>query len=299
MHAYDIIILTDERYEHEDPGNWYIAQIMKEEGLLLDGLAVKGLRAKRVAWSNPDFDWSTTKAAVFRSTWDYFDRYREFSAWMDRVVSQTRLFNSPALLRWNLDKHYLRDLAERGVAIPSTRFVEIGESATLSELVAACGFDELILKPAISGGARHTYRFRASECSALESIFRKLISQESMLLQPFIRSVLTHGEISLIVIGGRCTHAVRKIAKAGDFRVQDDHGGTVQFHDAAIDEIKFAEMSVASCPESPMYARVDVVRDEHGALALMELELVEPELFFRFCPTSANALATALANALS
>ena len=299
MHEYDIIILTDERYESDDEGNWYIAQIMKEEGLLLAGLRSRGLRARRVAWSNPNFDWSTTRAAVFRSTWDYFERYPEFSAWMDRVVSQTRLFNSPALLRWNLDKHYLGDLAERGVTVPATRFIERGETASLHELVASSGFGEVIIKPAISGAARHTYRLRREDCAAHEPVFRELIANEAMLLQPFLGNVLAQGELSLIVLGGRCTHAVRKIAKPGDFRVQDDHGGTVHAHTPTAEEIAFAESAVAACPELPMYARVDAVRDDTGALSIMELELVEPELFFRFHPPSADVLAEALVDALA
>lgn len=299
MHEYDIIILTDERYESDDEANWYIAQIMKEEGLLLAGLRSRGLRARRVAWSNPTFDWSTTRGAVFRSTWDYFERYPEFSAWMDRVVSQTRLFNSPALLRWNLDKHYLGDLAERGVTVPATRFIERGETASLHELVASSGFGEVIIKPAISGAARHTYRLRREDCAAHEPVFRELIANEAMLLQPFLGNVLAQGELSLIVLGGRCTHAVRKIAKPGDFRVQDDHGGTVHAHTPTAAEVAFAESAVAACPELPMYARVDAVRDDTGALTTMELELVEPELFFRFHPPSADVLAEALADALA
>ena len=299
MHEYDIIILTDERYESDDEANWYIAQIMKEEGLLLAGLRSRGLRARRVAWSNPTFDWSTTRGAVFRSTWDYFERYPEFSAWMDRVVSQTRLFNSPALLRWNLDKHYLGDLAERGVTVPATRFIERGETASLHELVASSGFGEVIIKPAISGAARHTYRLRREDCAAHEPVFRELIANEAMLLQPFLGNVLAQGELSLIVLGGRCTHAVRKIAKPGDFRVQDDHGGTVHAHTPTAAEVAFAESAVAACPELPMYARVDAVRDDTGALTTMELELVEPELFFRFHPPSGDVLAEALADALA
>ncbi len=101
-----------------------------------------------------------------------------------------------------------------------------------------------------------------------------------------------------MVIGGRCTRAVRKIAKLGDFRVQDDHGGTVYLHTPTAAEIAFAEHAVATCPQSPLYARVDAVRDDSGALSLMELELVEPESFFRFHPPAAHALAAAIAERL-
>ena len=162
MESYDIIILTDARYEKPDEANWYVAQLLGEERLLLAGLEARGLRTARVAWSNPDFDWSRTRAAVFRSTWDYFERFAEFSAWMDRVERGTRLFNAPELVRWNVDKHYLRNLAGRGVNVPVTRFLERGEMTTLREAFADCGWSEAILKPAVSGAARHTYRLNAA-----------------------------------------------------------------------------------------------------------------------------------------
>ncbi|MCE9612343.1 MAG: hypothetical protein K8R23_19260 [Chthoniobacter sp.] len=295
MDSHDIVILTDARYEKPDEANWYVAQLLNEERLLLAGLEARGLRTARVAWSNPDFDWSRTRAAVFRSTWDYFERFAEFSAWMDRVERGTRLFNAPELVRWNVDKHYLRDLSVRGVNVPVTQFIERGETTTLREAFADCGWREAILKPAVSGAARHTYRLTAANLATHEAVLRELLREEAMMLQPFLGSVLAQGELSLIVIGGRCTHAVRKIAKPGDFRVQDDHGGTVHPHTPAADEITFAESAVAACAQVPLYARVDAVRDDSGALSLMELELVEPELFFRFSPPAADALAAAIA----
>jgi glutathione synthase/RimK-type ligase-like ATP-grasp enzyme len=198
-------------------------------------------------------------------------------------------------VRWNVDKHYLRDLAERGLNVPVTRFIERGETTSLREAFAACHWNEVILKPAVSGAARHTYRLNAANLDAHKTVLQELLREESMIIQPFLTSVLTQGELSLIVIGGRCTHAVRKIAKPGDFRVQDDHGGTVHPHTPTADEIAFAESAVAACPQSPLYARVDAVRDASGELSLMELELVEPELFFRFHPPAADALAAAIA----
>ena len=116
-----------------------------------------------------------------------------------------------------------------------------------------------------------------------------------MLLQPFMHSVAQQGEISLCVIGGQVTHAVRKTPKPGDFRVQDDHGGSVHPYWAEPEEIRFAEKAVAACAVPPQYARVDMVRDPAGRLRLMELELIEPELFLRFNPLAARLLAAEIA----
>ncbi len=298
MNDYDVIILTDARYETPDESNWYSAQLLGEERLLLAGLEARGLRTARVAWSNPYFEWGRARAAVFRSTWDYFERFAEFSLWMERVEETTRLFNAPEIVRWNVDKHYLLDLVGGGVNVPVTQFIERGETTTLREAFAAGGWSEAILKPAVSGAARHTYRLNTANLDAHAAVFRELLREEAMMLQPFLGSVLTKGELSLIVIGGRCTHAVKKIAKPGDFRVQDDHGGTVHPHTPTADEIAFAESAVAACPQAPLYARVDAVRDDLGEFSLMELELVEPELFFRFCPPAADALAAAIAKTI-
>ena len=118
------------------------------------------------------------------------------------------------------------------------------------------------------------------------------------MVQRFEPAIVAEGELSLIVIDGRTTHAIRKTARAGDFRVQDDHGGTVHPYAPSAEECAFAEAAVAACPSQPLYARVDFVRDAVGGFRLMELELVEPELFFRFHPPAAAVLARALAENL-
>jgi hypothetical protein len=222
MSDYDVVILTDMRYEAPDEGQWYNAQLLHEEQLLRDGLEARGLRTARVAWSNPNFEWSCTRAAVFRSTWDYFEKFAEFCRWMQQIEGGTHLFNAASLVRWNIDKHYLRDLAERGVNVPKTHFIERGETSTLRELVTANRWSEVILKPAVSGAARHTYRINNANIEAHQAVLRELLREEAMMLQPFLSSVLTQGEVSLVVIGGRCTHAVRKVAKAGDFSAPRD-----------------------------------------------------------------------------
>jgi glutathione synthase/RimK-type ligase-like ATP-grasp enzyme len=135
--------------------------------------------------------------------------------------------------------------------------------------------------------------------AADEARTRALIDAEDVLLQPFLPSILTDGEVSLIVIDGTVTHAVRKVAAAGEFRVQDDHGGRVLAHTPAPDEIAVAEQAIAACRPHPVYARVDLVRMPDGVPAIMELELVEPELFFRFAPHAASRLAAAVAALLS
>jgi glutathione synthase/RimK-type ligase-like ATP-grasp enzyme len=294
----DVALLTESRYEQPDAPDWYVAQILAEDGLLQAGLERRGLRAARVDWARPDFDWSRTRCALFRTTWDYFHRVGEFLQWIDRVSEQTRLINPPELIRWNMDKHYLADLRARGIHTVATRFIEAGSDASLPAVLTETGWHEAVLKPVVSGAARHTYRIDARSAPEHNTVFRQLLETEAVVLQPFQQAIVETGELSLMVLGGAHTHAVRKIARAEDFRVQDDHGGTVHPHAALPDEIRFAERAVGVCDPAPVYARVDMLRDNDGALALMELELVEPELFMRLHPPAAEVLAGRVADVL-
>lgn len=295
----DVTILTDDRYVTPDTTDWYQRQIATEDGLVAEAMRARGLSVARRSWSDPAMDWRDTRCALFRSTWDYFERFAEFRPWFEAVSGQTRLFNDAATLRWNMDKRYLADLARAGVAGVPTVYVERGATSTLAGILAAQGWTEAVFKPVVSGAARLTYRVGAADLSAHEAIFAACVAAEAMMVQAFEPAIVSSGELSLIVIDGVATHAIRKTAKAGDFRVQDDHGGTVHAHVAAADERAFAEAAVRACPTLPLYARVDFVRRAPGDFRLMELELVEPELFFRFAPEAADALAEALARRLA
>lgn len=290
----DVFLLTESRYEHPTDIDWYVQQILTEDGLVQRALEKRGCRVQRVDWNRADVDWASAKCGLFRTTWDYFDRYPTFCAWLDRVEPLLPLINSAFLARWNTDKHYLKDLEEAGVHIPPTLIVEPGDTRTLAELHTTTGWSKTVLKPAVSGAGRHTYLLEEGNRNEHETIYRELIADEAMLLQPFQDDVVQTGELALMVVDGAVTHAVKKIAKSGDFRVQDDFGGTVHAHTPTEEEIRFAEAAVRACPEEPLYARVDIIRDNMGALAVAELELIEPEMWFRECPEAADRLAEAV-----
>jgi glutathione synthase/RimK-type ligase-like ATP-grasp enzyme len=294
MKAFNITLLTCPDYENPTNTTEYVQNVLLEDRLIAEARKTKGLRVYRTSWDNPTFDWATTEVAVVRTTWDYFNRPKEFAAWLSKVSHLTRLVNPIETLRWNMDKHYLQDLANRGVNIVPTTFIEIGETQTLQQLVAETGWTKVIIKPAISGAARHTYKMTVEQVPAHEAIFKQLIAEEAMLLQPFMDTVETYGEVSHMVFGGKYSHSVLKRAKAGDFRVQDDHGGTVYAYEASEADIQYAEMATAKCSPVPVYARVDVMWDANDELALVELELIEPELWMRKCPQSAQLFADAI-----
>jgi glutathione synthase/RimK-type ligase-like ATP-grasp enzyme len=295
----DLAILTCQDLLATRAGDGYVEQVHREDGCLSAALQERGLTTVRVDWADPAFDWRSARAALFRSTWDYFHRVPEFRAWLARIAGLTRLINPAATVAWNLDKRYLLDLQRAGVAIPETVVLLQGAQVDLPRLLDERGWPEAVIKPVVSGAARATSRVRRTSAAADQPALDQCLRAEAMLVQPFVEGVLEQGEVSVMVIDGAATHAVRKVAKPGDFRVQDDHGGTVHEHAASAEELAFATRAVASCGHEQLYARVDMARDAAGSLRLMELELIEPELFFRFQPNAADRLAEAVARVLS
>ena len=287
---FDVVILTVHKYVNPKKTDWYIDQVLLEDQLLQTALEKKGLKVCKKDWADTDFDWTTTKYAIFRTTWDYFERFKEFFNWLENTKNKTTFINSAEIISWNIDKHYLKDLQKKEINIAPTLFIEKGDTITLSDLFEKTNWEEAVIKPAISGAARHTYRLTQDNYQEHESIFQELIKKECMLFQSFLENIILLGEISLIIIGGKFTHAVRKIAKNGDFRVQDDHGGKVEKYTPTQEEIIFAENCIKATPFKPIYARVDIVYDNDNKLSLSELELIEPELWFRNHPESAEKL---------
>lgn len=296
----DIALLTDHRFTASDagPDDWYLRNILHDDGLLQAALAVLGLTSVRLDWADPTVDWSQFRCAVFRTTWDYFERYAEFTAWLERIERETRLVNAAHTIWWNLDKHYLADLEARGVAVVPSRYLEPGDGASLLALLNEMEWPEAVLKPCVSGAARHTYRVNASNAQSLQHDLSQLMAAESFMLQPFVADITVNGEYTLMVIDGEVTHAVQKVPKAGDFRVQDDHGGKWTPYAPTAEQTAFAQRAMQSVMPMPQYGRVDMVRGNAGGWQIMELELIEPELWLRTKPEAARRLAQAIARDL-
>ncbi|MEE2931154.1 MAG: hypothetical protein VX370_01340 [Bacteroidota bacterium] len=291
---YDIVILTDSRYIHPKERNWYINQVLLEDKILQDALEEEGLSVDKKDWADQKFDWKNTRHAIFRTTWDYFERFDEFFKWIENTKYKTNFIHNTDIIHWNIDKHYLQYLSKKNINIAPTLFIEKGKHQSLKNLFKKTGWSEAVIKPAISGAARYTYRISSLNYTEFEEIFQKLITQECMLFQEFLHNIISRGEISLIMIKGNYTHAIRKIAKEGDFRVQDDHGGITENYSANKEEIQFAKDCLLALPFDTLYARVDIVRDNHNKNSLSELELIEPELWFRNNIKAAKNLAKAI-----
>jgi len=290
-----IAILTESRYENPSEVNPYIENILMEDSLVAEALIKHGFQVSRLDWARKGIDWQAFDFTLFRSTWDYFDRFEEFDQWLNESKTKTSFINPFEQIKWNLDKHYLLDLESKGVKIPATLTLKKGIKESLEHIFVQSGWKEAILKPMISGGARHTYRLNPKNIFNHESLFKELILKEDYMLQEFQPQIMHKGEISMMVFGGKYSHSILKIAKKGDFRVQDDFGGTVHEYVPNPEEIEFAENVTRLCNTMPIYARVDVTWDEFQKPILMELELIEPELWFRFNSESAIQFAEAVA----
>lgn len=260
-----------------------------ESPLLIEALAERGVRAGLVAWDG-EHDWAATPLVVCRTPWDYVSRFPEFLAWTRTVAASTRLLNPAGLIGWNAHKRYLAELAERGVPVVVTTPLGPGSSPA-ARLAATTGDGELVIKPAISGGAKGTIRAPAGSDVARDHL-AALLRDGDALVQPYLPAVET-GEVSLVLFAGELSHAVRKTPADGDFRVQSEHGGTVEPHATTDAELAVARQVLDALPWAPAYARIDLVTTGAGPL-LMEAELIEPELFLATDPAAAGRFADVL-----
>ena len=290
----DITLLTCRAYYKPDNITPYIQNILLEQELLKSAFESQGLKVDITYWDNPSYEWQQTKSVLFRTVWDYFERFDEFWDWLEQVKTKTRLINSYELIKWNIDKHYLRDLKNNDIQVVPTYFADRGNNINLQEIANLNDWKHIVIKPAISASAFNTYKITNDEMEQKEQLFHELLQTHDMLVQPFFPTISELGEASLMVFGGKFTHAILKKAKAGDFRVQDDFGGTVHDYNPTQEEIKFAEKVFQSCTSLPIYGRVDIVWDSNKHIYLSELEIIEPELWIRNRPESANKIAEAV-----
>lgn len=260
---------------------------------LLATCAQAGIAAQCLAWDDPTVSWRRFDAVLLRSTWDYSDRLREFLAWCEQVATQTRLLNPLALVRWNTDKHYLGELAGKGLPVIETHYLE-PEAAQ----PALPEFEEFVLKPTVGAGSRGARRFVASERPQALAHAAALHAQgRSVILQPYLRAVDTEGETALLYFAGRFSHAIRKgplLRRGGAATRALFAAEQISARTPSVGQLVVAERVLDALPGGrPLYARVDLLPSPAGP-QLLELELVEPSLFFASAPGSVERFVAAL-----
>ena len=262
-------------------------------------LTAAGIDHHVVAWDDPAVRWSDYELAVLRSTWDYHVRYDEFLAWLDAVARCTRVCNSPAMVRWNTDKRYLRHLQAQGVPVTPTVFHEPGGPVHVPPM-------EVVVKPAVSAGATDTARYAADRHDEAVAHVDRLLSEGRVaMVQPYLNGVEQHGETALVFFHGRFSHAIRKgailvpeVGRVEGLYAEED----IRPRTPSAEEAALAGQVLAAVPSElgePMYARVDLVPGPDGTPVLLELELAEPSLFVFTDPGAADGFARAVATELS
>jgi hypothetical protein len=271
-----------------------LPQLTSEDRSVCAYLQREGVKTRAVVWDEPAVAWGSYDAVVVRSCWDYHLRSTAFMDWLATLEQlQAPLWNPIPILRWNLHKNYLRDLQARGIAVPPTCWLERGTHAELEALLAAHGWREAVVKPAISATAHQTWRTTHTRANEDQQQFAGCLQQCDMLVQRFMEPVVDHGEWSLVFFQKQYSHAVLKQARTGDFRVQDDFGGTVAVMPPGSHLIEQAQQIVDVIEGPLLFARVDGIEQE-GQLILMELELIEPYLFLQSDPQAVERFGSAI-----
>jgi glutathione synthase/RimK-type ligase-like ATP-grasp enzyme len=269
-------------------------RLYEDDLLLVDALAERGIGGVPAVWSDDAVDWTSFAALVIRSPWDYFERDAEFRAWLDaRIASGVLMCNSGDILAWNYDKRYLQDLEAAGVSLVPTICLAPGEKADVAALARARGWNEIVVKPTISGGAYRTHRFLVEDAAAYVRDIDEILSDRGLLVQPFLPEILSGGELSMLFFDGVYSHAVCKRPSAGDYRVQFQYGGTNENVEVPASLVEQARACVLASPSLPVYARVDGLVKE-GQFLLMELEVFEPLMFLARHPEAPARFARAV-----
>ena len=258
--------------------------------LLHDPLAARGWAVDDVSWRSADVDWNMYEAVVVRSPWDYHSDPERFFAVLETIDrSSARLENLLVLVRWNLCKTYLRELEARGLPIVPTRWLDRLDTDILAANFDALGSDELVVKPVIGANADDTFRLRRDvpTTDALTAL-----ADRACMVQPFVRAVVDEGEFSLFYFGEAFSHAILKTPAPLDFRVQEEHGGSIRAITPGPELRAVSDAVMAALAPRPLYARIDFVRLDTG-FALMEVELIEPSLYFPYDDTSPDRFADA------
>jgi len=248
---------------------------------LLPFLQRKGLDITAEIWDNPGTDWKKYDVALLKTPWDYHQKYGQFKKWLDRIQALgVQLLNDFNTVRWNMDKHYLAGIAQAGLDVIPSIFLEKGWKGELLSLFEKLQSEKLIMKPCISAGSKHTIVLHRDGIQRQAAAALTLLSEDDFMVQPFMEEV-QDGEWSFVFFNNTYSHTIIKKPKAGDFRVQQIYGGSIMPVDPPPSYIESAATYLEQFAKHALYARVDGLMVK-GRFMLMELELIEPFLYLSY-----------------
>jgi glutathione synthase/RimK-type ligase-like ATP-grasp enzyme len=256
---------------------WFI-----DDDLVHEPLMRLGWEVQNIPWDRPTH-WDDYDMVIIRSPWDYQKHLEPFLEVLDAIErSKAILLNSLDLVKWNINKNYLFELEKKGVElVPTLKHLSVSPR-DIEKAFDHFGTDEVIIKPIIGANADDTYRLKSGDRSSYQRLEALFKGRECM-LQPFMPNIVAEGEFSLMYFNGQLSHTILKTVAQGDFRIQEEHGGGVTpIPNPEPQLVATADLAMSKLPEKPFYARVDLVRTADNSFVLMELELIEPCLYFRF-----------------
>lgn len=239
-----------------------------------------GWVAEEVSWRNPQIDWDQYDVVIVRSTWDYQDDPEQFIAVLQIIENSSAVLeNSFKLLTWNISKEYLKEIEAKQSPIVPSRWMNHFDYDYIANSFDFFATPELIVKPTVSANSDNTFRLTPQQLLAQKEQLSDIFSNRPHIIQPFISAIIGEGEYSLFYFGGEYSHCILKIPKEQDFRVQEEHGGRLKTVTPELQLQQAAQVTLATLPGHPLYARLDYVRSDKE-FVLMEVELIEPSLYF-------------------
>lgn len=258
--------------------------------LLHEPLKKRGWVVSEIPWTRTTVEWKEFDAVIIRSTWDYQNAPDVFLLTLEKIERVTRLYNPVGVCRWNLSKRYLIDLQEKGIGIVPTHWLAQLDEKSIDMIFTQTSVSRLVAKPLIGANADDTYVLDANDTQTWVDALRVFADREVM-VQPFIDSIIREGEYSLFYFGGELSHSILKVPAHDDFRVQEEHGGIIRSITPDSDMIHAGNRALKAIENTLLYARVDLVRLDSGNAVVIEVELIEPSLYFEQCPESTELFA--------
>jgi glutathione synthase/RimK-type ligase-like ATP-grasp enzyme len=256
-------------------------------------LGALGWQVSTLSWRQPQSAWGDFDIVIIRSTWDYWNDVPAFLDTLEKIDRQTILANRLDLVRWNLAKTYMRDLQQKAIGIVPTLFANSLEADFFPTYQSRLGADEIVVKPVVGANGEDAFRISKGDTKErLESIAARFHNRDCM-LQPFMASILKEGEYSLFFFAGQYSHAILKVPAESEFRSQEERGAEIR---SVLPQEKLlirAQQALDTLTPSPLYARIDFVRNEDDFL-VMELELIEPSLYLRMNPQAPARFAASI-----
>jgi glutathione synthase/RimK-type ligase-like ATP-grasp enzyme len=270
-----------------------------DDDLAIAPLAKRGWTVETLPWDRAGLDWKSYDLVVLRSTWDYQHHPERFLATLAAIeASGTKLENSVAIVRWNMQKTYLHDLAVQGVPVVPTAWRDRLGPGELLPLFDSLQCDEAVIKPVMSGNAQGAWRLDRKSTAAQAAEIEAYYTKRPLMMQPFESAIVSEGEYSLLYFNGVHSHSILKVPRFGDFRVQEEHGSEIRAVTAEPALLAAGDKAMKAIGARLLYARVDLVR--HGdEFRVMELELVEPALYLRMDPGAPDRFADAITSLLA